>query len=289
MKVLSRYLLIGLLGGLWMAPGEARAELEVSGSVRIHAASDFHAPLSSHGAWVEVGSYGRCWRPKGVAVGWQPYSQGRWLHTDHGWYWESDEPWSWACYHYGSWAHDPSHGWIWVPGIEWAPAWVYWRAGGGHCGWAPRGPKGVVVAPASFVFVEAKHFHEPITPLRLIVKDSKVIDETTEVGRIKFETRNVGNAMQKVAINEGPGVDLIQKSTGKAVESVSIRNAVERSPRPADMKSAQSEQADKGKPQTSSADSQKQEKTPKPSNGDHPSFKPANKSPGKGSKGKGKG
>ena len=286
MKRLFNYVLVGLLG-LGFALSDARAELEVSGSVRIQAPSDFHVPLSPHGTWIEVGNHGRCWRPKGVAVGWQPYSHGRWRHTDHGWYWEGDEPWSWACYHYGSWTHDPSHGWIWLPGIEWAPAWVDWRVGGGHFGWAPRGPKGVRVSPASFVFVEAKHFHEPVTPSKLIVKNSKLIDQTREVRSVKFETRSVGNARQRVAINEGPGVDAIRRATGKNVESISIRHAAESSPMPASPKTAEWEKADHGKPQPS-ADSQKPNKTPTPSNQGAAPFKP-NKSPGKGNKGKGKG
>lgn len=61
----------------------------------------------------------------------------------------------------GTWVHDSFHGWIWVPGIEWAPAWVYWRVGGGHIGWAPCGPRGVVVAPSAFTFVGISHFHNP--------------------------------------------------------------------------------------------------------------------------------
>src|SRR2546426_7680508 len=42
--------------------------LEVSAAVQIHARADFYAPLETHGAWIEVGSYGRCWRPTSVAV-----------------------------------------------------------------------------------------------------------------------------------------------------------------------------------------------------------------------------
>ena len=30
---------------------------------------------------------------------------------------------------------------MWVPGNEWAPAWVSWRAGGDYYGWAPLGPR----------------------------------------------------------------------------------------------------------------------------------------------------
>ena len=33
-------------------------------------------PDDEAGTWVEVDSYGRCWRPSGVTVGWQPYCDG---------------------------------------------------------------------------------------------------------------------------------------------------------------------------------------------------------------------
>ena len=29
----------------------------------------------------------------------------------------------------GRWFFDDSYGWVWVPGSEWAPAWVAWRYG----------------------------------------------------------------------------------------------------------------------------------------------------------------
>ena len=51
-------------------------------------------------------------------------------------------PWGWAAYHYGRWTYDPAYSWVWVPGYQWAPAWVTWRyspeyigcsaAGSGH-------------------------------------------------------------------------------------------------------------------------------------------------------------
>ena len=46
--------------------------------VVIHSESDFYEPLSSHGSWVVIGSYGRCWRPTRVEDGWRPYANGSW-------------------------------------------------------------------------------------------------------------------------------------------------------------------------------------------------------------------
>jgi hypothetical protein len=102
--------------------------------------STFHDELAPYGEWVTVGAYGRVWRPLHVAAGWRPYYYGRWEWTDEGWLWVSDEPWGWAAYHYGRWAYDPSYAWVWVPGYQWAPAWVTWRYGPEYIGWAPLGP-----------------------------------------------------------------------------------------------------------------------------------------------------
>jgi uncharacterized membrane protein YgcG len=100
----------------------------------------FEDGLEPHGQWVTVGSYGRVWRPIGVHSGWRPYYNGRWEWTHEGWLWVSAEPWGWATYHYGRWAFDSFHGWVWVPGYQWAPAWVSWRFGADYIGWAPLGP-----------------------------------------------------------------------------------------------------------------------------------------------------
>jgi hypothetical protein len=100
----------------------------------------FQEGLAPYGEWMTVGAYGRVWRPLRVAAGWRPYYYGRWEWTDEGWLWVSDEPWGWAAYHYGRWAYDPSYGWIWIPGYQWAPAWVTWRYSPEYIGWAPLGP-----------------------------------------------------------------------------------------------------------------------------------------------------
>ena len=233
MKKSLRCLIIGLLGCSSFGLFNASADLEVSTTVKIRATTEFHAPLSPHGVWVEAKTHGRCWRPARVAVSWRPYSSGSWVWTDCGWYWESDEPWAWACYHYGSWVDDPVYGWVWVPGIEWAPAWVTWRVGGGYCGWAPLAPRGVIVAAPAFVFVETHRFHEPIRPSLVVVNNTTVLNKTKEVASFKRETRNLdGSGPRKVIVNEGPGRDVVQMATGKKIETVSIREATRKAPAP---------------------------------------------------------
>jgi len=73
--------LVAIFVVLWCGASRAFADLEVSANVQIHATAEFEAPLAAHGTWVEVGSYGRCWHPAGVALGWRPYCTGEWVWT----------------------------------------------------------------------------------------------------------------------------------------------------------------------------------------------------------------
>jgi len=231
--------MIGLVSSLCLGEFKSNAAVDVGVSfgVQVSATADFYAPLEPQGVWVDVSSYGRCWRPAHVAAGWRPYCDGHWVWTDVGWYWVSDEPWAWACYHYGSWAFEPEFGWVWVPGIEWAPAWVEWRIGDGYCGWAPYSPRGVVVAPSLFVFVEANRFHERVRPSTVIVNNTTIINNTKQITTINRETRDIGGTKQKVVINEGPSVAMVEKATSKKINRVPVQEVVRQTPAPSSVKS----------------------------------------------------
>ena len=195
----------GLLG---MLAGQTTyaAEVSVEAGVAIHTESDFYEPLTPLGEWVVVGSYGRCWRPARVAADWHPYCNGSWRRTDDGWYWVSDEPWGWATYHYGRWDFDAEFGWYWVPRTVWAPAWVSWHEGGGYIGWAPLSPSGrvdVTVLSPRIVFVEQRHFLEPIRRTTVVVNNTTIINKTV--------------------INEGPRTEVIEKVTGHKIQPVQVR------------------------------------------------------------------
>ena len=87
-------------------------------------------------------SYGSCWQPAADVTdpNWRPYcNAGHWAYTDVGWNWQSDYPWGGIVFHYGRWIR-VEHQWTWVPGHDWAPAWVTWRESDGYCGWAPLPP-----------------------------------------------------------------------------------------------------------------------------------------------------
>ena len=115
-------------------PRSAQAEVEVSFSF-------FQNALDPYGEWLEVGNYGTCWRPTGVADGWSPYTDGYWSYTDAGWTWVSYEDWGGVTYHYGRWVRVVGVGWVWVPDYEWGPAWVSWRSNDDYIGWAPLPPE----------------------------------------------------------------------------------------------------------------------------------------------------
>jgi hypothetical protein len=236
MKWCMKLILTGLIASLGGGMVGARAEVAFSAGITIHAKADFYEPLTPYGAWVDVGRYGRCWHPARVEAGWRPYCDGHWEWTDLGWYWVSDEPWAWACYHYGRWVDDPNYGWVWTPDLEWAPAWVYWREGGDYIGWAPCPPTGIAIVPSWFVFVDVHRFHERIRPSTVIVNNTTIINRTRLITDVRRETRTIGGAPQRVVINEGPGVDPIQKATGRKFTPIPIHEAVRHTPAPSTLR-----------------------------------------------------
>ena len=142
MKTVLAVVFLSLLGTS-AAPAQAPAETPYQGQADI---GMFYSSLGAQGEWISVDGGTYAWRPAGVEAGWRPYADGHWVWTDDGWYWASDEPWAWATYHYGRWYCDDYYGWVWVPGYEWAPAWVEWRYGGDYVGWAPLSPYAVFSA-----------------------------------------------------------------------------------------------------------------------------------------------
>ena len=195
--------------------------------VVIQTESDFYEPLGAHGEWVVVGTYGRCWRPTHVELGWRPYGDGHWRRTDAGWYWVSEEPWGWATYHYGRWDWSVEFGWIWMPHTQWAPAWVSWRQGAGYVGWAPLPPsarigaRGIVevqetaIAPRAFVFVSEQRLLERVRPTTVVVNNTTVINQTVNITEI--------HVVNKTVINEGPRPESIERNSGRKIETVPVR------------------------------------------------------------------
>lgn len=202
----------GLSGGA--APvAEAVAEVETQSTEVTR--DDFNDTLSPYGAWVHIEGYGRCWRPT-VAIyntGWQPYcDNGRWIYTDHGWYWKSGYSWGSTAFHYGRWFRHSRYGWCWWPDTVWAPSWVCWRYDRSYCGWAPLPPhtvyrsgigcvyrdSRVVVGfdfgldVGCFTFVAMQHFYDPKPWLHCVDagEAARIYSRTTVFQQINYDQRN---------------------------------------------------------------------------------------------------
>jgi len=211
------------------------AQLDVNVPGGITAVGQFYGPLSSYGTWITLPGVGRCWQPQGVPPGWRPYTDGQWIWTDAGWYWQSDNPWGWACDHYGNWYDYPNRGWCWVPGTEWAPAWVNWREGDGYIGWAPMAPPGLSVSAANpdFAFVPVNQFQEPIQHSRVILRDRGLYARTHELNNVRHEEREFAGHQRRIAVNQGPGMAMVEKATGHRVNAVPVQEAARRATVPA--------------------------------------------------------
>jgi hypothetical protein len=226
MKMIRLLVLPMVVAIPWLMSFDIRAA-DVSVGVEVSSVSDFDNSLSAHGTWVEVGSYGRCWHPYGVEASWRPYSDGTWVWTDQGWYWQSDEPWAWACYHYGRWWNDPYYGWVWVPDTMWGPSWVCFREGGGYCGWAPLPPgavfgaRGEIVIGVGFVpdnwfmFVGERRFGERHHARDFIVNNRAILSRTTINTRIRRENNRV--------VNEGPRMENLQRVNHERIQTANIQ------------------------------------------------------------------
>lgn len=185
----------------------------------------FYDDLATYGNWVERPNYGWAWRPHTVATTWRPYQAGHWVWTDDGWTWISEEPYGWATYHYGRWYEDPDYGWEWIPGNEWAPAWVAWQEGDDYIGWAPLPPSvdyrpgvelSVSLAPEAYVFVQERQFLAP-----------RVVDyfvPRADCVRIYHSTRNITryNVVGNRVFNQGVQVDRLQRVVGRPVPRYQI-------------------------------------------------------------------
>ena len=109
------------------------------------AVDDFRAALQPYGTWMDDPQYGTIWMPSPATVGgdFTPYLTGGHWNYDKDYTWVSDYDWGWGPFHYGRWFQYPGRGWAWIPGKEYAGAWVTWRNGDdgyGYVGWAPTPP-----------------------------------------------------------------------------------------------------------------------------------------------------
>ena len=185
--------------------------------------SMFYTRLEPYGDWIETRDYGYVYRPReATSARWRPYVNGHWVYTDAGWTWISDEPFGWATYHYGRWTRIRNVGWVWVPGEEWAPAWVSWRKGSDYCGWAPLPPEARFdrrtgirnwsdsyydIGPDQYVFVPTRQLGEERVE-RAIVPEQRnvaIISQTTNVTNISYNNT--------IITNQGPSYEELRTLT----------------------------------------------------------------------------
>jgi hypothetical protein len=187
------------------------------------------------GNWYEVSDYGYVWQPDvATDTNWRPYTDGYWAYTDQGWTWVSYEDFGWATYHYGRWARLSDYGWVWVPGTEWAPAWVSWRTGGDYIGWAPLPPAGggeVVyegrpitghvdvefgIGPAYYNFIDLQYIGEPVLRDRILPYDRNVtvINNTVNVTNITYNN--------SVVYNYGPDYATVSRYSVRPIQRLKL-------------------------------------------------------------------
>ena len=198
---------------------------------------DFFYNNLSGGNWIEVGDYGYGWQPDLATSdpNWRPYADGYWAYTDVGWTWVSYEDFGWATYHYGRWANLADYGWVWFPGsdLEWGPAWVSWRTGGDHVGWAPLPPRGpgivyaggpiggrvdieLDIGPAYYNFIDVRFIGEPVLRDRIIPYSQNVtyIDNTVNVTNITVQNN--------VVYNYGPDYNTLSSYSSRPIQRLKI-------------------------------------------------------------------
>jgi uncharacterized protein DUF6600 len=138
---------------------------------------------------------------------------------------EGEADWGWAAYHYGRWVRDDDEGWVWIPGKEWAPAWVSWRRGGHRVGWAPQPPDEIYVEirddPHYWVFVEPRNLISVHiwTDAEAGWRHTEFLQETVVVNR----TVVVRERGPIFAVNPGVEPDFIAREVGEPIHTYEVQ------------------------------------------------------------------
>ncbi|MCU1280435.1 MAG: hypothetical protein JWM53_3981 [bacterium] len=211
---------------------EQQQEAQYDDGYDPNAYQQFESQLAPYGAWQDVPSYGRVWMPSASVVGYDftPYaSGGHWVMSDYGWTWVSDWDWGWAPFHYGRWMVVGGRGWCWIPGTHWGPAWVNWRWGGGYVGWAPMGPRGVVVGPPRGI---RSPWHFTVAGQLGAVRPHYLPSQAVaSVWRGTTAIHNVSSINVRgaqVRFNAGPSSHLVAAATGRAIAPMPLHTIAPR-------------------------------------------------------------
>ena len=209
----------------------------VSGARPTSGYSTFYTKLEPYGGWIETSDYGYVWQPRETesSRSWRPYTNGRWVYTDAGWTWISEEPFGWATYHYGRWTRLRGIGWVWVPGNQWAPAWVSWRKSNDYVGWAPLPPEAQFdqhtgihnwsdsyydIGPDQYCFVPTREFGAQRIESTLVPPERNVtiVNQTTNVTNITYNNTTV--------VNEGPNYEELRTQSREPLQRFRLERNV---------------------------------------------------------------
>src|SRR5438132_1412444 len=136
-----------------------------------------------------------------------------------------------ATYHYGRWTRLRGTGWCWVPGRQWAPAWVSWRESDEHVGWAPLPPEADVsvsvsisswsdsyydVGPSAYSFIRYSHWSAP--------SYTRYCEPPARNVQIINRTKNVTNIVTNNTVinNYGPPVQTVSAKTKQNIQEVKL-------------------------------------------------------------------
>ena len=164
----------------WAVAGFARAGMNADTKYTERGKTDFDTflqILNPYGTWSKINGL---WAYTPTDHG-APYTDGRWLYTEFGWYWKGTRPHSWATEHYGYWKRGTDKVWSWYPGPFWLPETIEMRRTQDYIGWR----SGEVDDTGNFVespidrytkfdewsFVTLAQFADPIAPEVLAKSD----------------------------------------------------------------------------------------------------------------------
>ena len=194
----------------------------------------FYDHLSPYGQWIQDPDYGYVWMPE-AGPDFKPYAtNGHWVYTDEGWAWDSGYPWGWAAFHYGRWFFRDGYGWMWMPGNEWAPAWVSWRNSDDYYGWAPMEP-GISVSvayssgynppPHYWCFVPHQYVASPQVNNYYVRETNNVtiINRTTVINNVTVINNN--NHFGNNRYGAGPDPGEVGRFSGRQLRPTPIRDS----------------------------------------------------------------
>ena len=142
MKLSKRLLRAALLASLVLPASALMPAAVPFAAVQAQAGilAEHKAVLAQYGTFEQHAKYGEVWVPSVTPQGWHPYQPCHWIYTKYGWYFDDKTEWGKIVHHFGRWTNEPGRGWFWVPGEEFSPGWVVWKANEQWVGWAPMPP-----------------------------------------------------------------------------------------------------------------------------------------------------